>query len=50
MHGGKGGAPKGERNGAYQHGRHTAEANAQRRELRKSTKLLWALAKLARDL
>jgi hypothetical protein len=33
MHGGKGGAPKGKRNGAYRHGRHTLEAIAQRREL-----------------
>jgi hypothetical protein len=34
LHGGKGGAPRGERNGAYRTGRHTAEAKAERRELR----------------
>jgi hypothetical protein len=28
MHGGKADAPKGERNGAYRHGRHTCEAKA----------------------
>jgi hypothetical protein len=50
MHGGKGGAPRGERNGAYRHGRHTAEAKAERRALRKSIRLLWTLARLARDL
>ena len=34
LHGGKGGGPKGERNGAYRTGRYTAEAKAERRELR----------------
>jgi hypothetical protein len=34
LHGGKGGGPKGERNGAYRTGRHTTEAKADRRELR----------------
>ena len=32
LHGGKGGGPKGERNGAYRTGRYTAEAKADRRE------------------
>jgi hypothetical protein len=32
LHGGKGGGPKGERNGAYHTGRYTAEARAERRE------------------
>jgi hypothetical protein len=32
LHGGKGGGPKGERNGAYRTGRYTAEAKAERRE------------------
>jgi hypothetical protein len=50
MHGGKAGAPKGERNGAYRHGRQTGEANAARRKLRESIRLLWTLARLARDL
>jgi len=48
MHGGKGGAPKGVRNGAYRHGRHTAEAKAERRELRRSIGLLESLALLER--
>ena len=34
LHGGKGGAPRGERNGAYRTGHYTAEAKAERRELR----------------
>jgi hypothetical protein len=34
VYGGKGGAPKGERNGNYQTGHYTAEAKAERRELR----------------
>jgi hypothetical protein len=34
MHGAKGGAPKGERNGAYRTGYYTAEAKAYRREYR----------------
>ena len=34
LHGGKGGGPKGEKNGAYRTGRYTAEAKAERREQR----------------
>jgi hypothetical protein len=34
LHGGKGGGPMGERNGAYRTGRCTAEAKAERREQR----------------
>ena len=34
LHGGKGGGPKGERNGAYRTGRYTAEAKAERRTAR----------------
>jgi len=34
LHGGKGGGPTGERNGAYRTGRYTAEAKAERREQR----------------
>jgi hypothetical protein len=34
LHGGKGGGPKGERNGAYRTGRYTAEAKAERRQMR----------------
>jgi hypothetical protein len=34
LHGGKGGEPKGERNGAYRTGRYTAEAKAERRQMR----------------
>jgi hypothetical protein len=48
MHGGKGGAPKRERNGAYRHGRHTTEARAERRELRRAIWLLQRLARIVR--
>jgi len=34
LHGGKGGGPKAERNGAFRAGRFTAEAKAERREQR----------------
>jgi hypothetical protein len=34
VHGGKGGAPKGKANGAYRTGRYTAEAKAERRQMR----------------
>ena len=34
LHGGKGGGPTGERNGAYRTGRYTAETKAERRQLR----------------
>jgi hypothetical protein len=42
LHGGKGGAPTGERNGAYKTGRYTAEAKAERREL-------WAMLRALRE-
>ncbi len=46
MHGGApgSGAPKGERNGAYRHGRYTCEAIAQRRALREMLKAARNLA------
>jgi hypothetical protein len=34
LHGGKGGGPTGDRNGAYRTGRYTAEAKAERKEQR----------------
>jgi hypothetical protein len=34
VHGGKGGAPKGKANGAYRTGHYTAEAKAERRQMR----------------
>ena len=34
LHGGKGGGPTGERNGAFRTGRYTAKAKAERREQR----------------
>jgi hypothetical protein len=34
LHGGKGGGPTGERDGAYRTGRYTAEAKAERRQVR----------------
>ena len=47
LHGGASpGAPKGERNGAYRHGRRAQEAEAQRREGRT---LLRALLRLLRE-
>ena len=35
LHGGRAGAPKGERNGSWRHGHYTAEAKAHRLRLRK---------------
>jgi hypothetical protein len=40
LHGGKGGGPLGERNGAYRTGRYTAEAKAERQHFRKLTREL----------
>ena len=34
MHGARGGAPEGKRNGAYRHGEHTKEAIAEKQRLR----------------
>ena len=34
LHGGKGGGPTGERNGAYRTGRYTAEAKVERQQMR----------------
>jgi hypothetical protein len=34
LHGGKGGGPRGERKGAYRRGHYTAEAKAERRQVR----------------
>lgn len=47
MHGGKGGAPKGDRNGNYRHGRFTKERIAIRKE---ETAKLRELEKLGREL
>ncbi|WP_330218338.1 HGGxSTG domain-containing protein [Methylobacterium sp. WSM2598] len=48
MHGGRSpGAPKGEANGVYRHGRYTNEAVAQRREL---TAWVRAMRRVARDI
>ena len=43
MHGGRAGAPKGEANGNYRHGRHTKEVRAQRSRLRSERIRLAAL-------
>jgi hypothetical protein len=40
FHGARGGAPKGEKNGAYRHGLHTKKAVSQRRALRALQRLL----------
>jgi hypothetical protein len=45
MHGGKAGAPRGERNGAYRHGRHTIEARGLKRQARAEYQELRALLK-----
>jgi len=47
--GGKGGGPKGERNGAYRTGRYTLEAKAERREQRALMRDLIRLIALAND-
>jgi len=47
LHGGKGGAPKGKRNGAFRHGRYSAEVIAERREARATIKRVRALTRLA---
>ena len=51
MHGGApgSGAPKGERNGNYRHGRRTAEAIAERRELMNFIREARKFAKQALD-
>lgn len=43
MHGAKSGAPQGERNGAYKHGRHTIEAREQSRRFRQEMRDFRAL-------
>ncbi len=47
MHGGAdgSGAPRGSKNGNYNHGRYTAEVAASRRRLREATKMLHDLNK-----
>jgi len=49
MHGGKGGAPKGERNGNYRHGRQTLAVRAERRELARGRAELRALMRAIRE-
>jgi hypothetical protein len=44
MHGGSGGAPKGERNGAYRHGRYTADSIAERHHARATMRRIRELA------
>ena len=46
MHGGTAGAPKGEANGNYRHGRHTKEAKAQRLRLRSERIRLAAMLRI----
>lgn len=46
MHGGKAGAPPGERNGRYTHGRRTKEAKAARKEVRELMKSMVRLMAL----
>jgi hypothetical protein len=49
LHGGKGGGPIGERNGAYRHGRHTLAAKAERRELARGRAELRALMRAVKE-
>ena len=49
LHGGKGGGPKGERNGAYRTGRYTAEAKAERRQMRALIRELRRIAAMESD-
>src|SRR5690348_16023249 len=49
VHGGKGGAPTGERNGAYRTGHYTAEAKTVRREQRTLIRELWRLMIVAEE-
>ena len=49
LHGFKGGGPKGERNGAYRRGHYTAEAKAERRQMRALIRELRRLAAMAAD-
>ena len=49
LHGLKGGGPKGERNGAYRRGHYTAEAKAERRQMRALIRELRRLAAMAAD-
>jgi hypothetical protein len=50
MHGGKAGAPTGERNGAYRNGRYTHEAIAERRRLRVERMSVRAIIRAVRDM
>jgi hypothetical protein len=50
MHGGKGGAPRGERNGQYRHGRCTIEYRERERRARVEYRELRALLKVMREL
>jgi hypothetical protein len=49
LHGGKGGGPKLERNGAYRTGRYTAEGKAERRQQRAVIRELRRLMAIAGD-
>jgi hypothetical protein len=50
MHGGKGGAPRGERNGQYRHGRCTIEAMEMKREARAAARQVRELIKMLEGL
>jgi hypothetical protein len=49
LHGGKGGGPRGEKNGAYRTGRYTAEAKAERPQMRALIRELRRMMALASD-
>lgn len=49
LHGGKGGGPLGERNGAYRHGRQTQVALAERRDLARGRAELQAIMRAVKE-
>jgi hypothetical protein len=50
MHGGKGGAPRGERNGQYRHGRCTIDAMKMKRKARGAARQVRELIKMLEGL
>ena len=50
MHGGKGGGPRGKRNGSYTHGRYTIETRERERQGRMEYRALLALLKELKEL
>ncbi|MEI7606182.1 MAG: hypothetical protein WCJ64_02235 [Rhodospirillaceae bacterium] len=49
LHGGKGGGPRGSRNGRYTHGYHTKEAKAELKQMRAEMRELRELMRAGED-